>query len=293
MATQSRDQMIIKTPQTIIGMRCLIVCDHATGRKVLSLHVNHWGGISRETAVVTNAAEKTQTALEANQAFDAVIVDLKDGDIAVYRTIAENIQAAYRKKGLSPCALICLTVKAKRGDAALMKSFGYSVYLTKPLKQSHLFKSLLLIKELYEGAYKLGEVEIITKYFVDQSIPDYYRILFVEEAPTRLKNVVAGVSKLKIRCDMACDGQTAIAAVGRKTYDLILADINLPDMSGDEFAQQLRQQEKAYPGLPIIGTVENITEDVKNKCQVAGITDLITKPITGDDLTNVLKKYLK
>ncbi len=111
--------------RTIAGTNCLIVGDNPTNRKVLTLHINHWGGYCKEASNIEDAIEKLHTALNVKP-FDMVIVDLKQGDYHAYKKIARDIKQHDRLKDLP---LICLTAKAQKGDAKALKESGYSAYL--------------------------------------------------------------------------------------------------------------------------------------------------------------------
>ncbi|MBU3915900.1 response regulator [bacterium] len=286
------DEKRIRLAQTILGMRCLIVSDFAIGRKVLSLHINHWGGTCKEASSVDNVVEKIQTALESNQGFDAILIDLKEGDVDAYGRIASDINKSMLNKKLRPCKLICLTAKTQRGDAKKLQELGYSVYLTKPIKQSHLFKSLLMVKNLYEEDNNAEDTTIITKYYVDECISDFYQVLVIEANPENQKSIVTQLLKLKIRSDVAIDGKAAISNRSMEKYDLVLVSCDLPENDGFEAARLIREKEDGKDKIPIIALIRDSEKEVIEKCLSAGMDGFVTRPFEQATFLNTLRKHL-
>ena len=279
----------IDLSSTIIGMRCLVISDHSTSRKILSLHINHWGGISKGASHKDNIVEKINLAKESNLPYDAVVVDLKEEPLETYQTIASEIQENCRRYSVNLPKLICLTANAKRGDAQKIERFGYSVYLTKPIKQSHLFKSLILVKSLKDENRYLDPSKLITKHFVDEFTPDYFKVLVSHEDPSALNMIISCLARLKVRCDVS-DSRSDLSSVMKKSrYDLILVDCW--QCQAEDF-RAIQQMKASLPYLKIVLMMEESDADSKAAVTDLDIDDIIYKPITSQSLVDMLQRNL-
>lgn len=279
----------IDLSSTIIGMRCLVVSDYSISRKVLSLHINHWGGICKVATHKDNIVEKINLAKESNLPYDAVIVDLKNEPLEFYETLSQQIVENSKKHSINPPKLICLTAKAKRGDAQKIEQYGFSVYLTKPIKQSQLFKSLILVKSLKDENQFLNPNTLITKHFVDEFTPDYFKVLVAHENPSKLKMIITCLARLKVRCDVADDKKDLPAVMDLNQYDLLLIDCEKCDKEDYTFLNSIKSN---YHGLKTVVLIDEEDNEVKEAIKTSAIDDFIYKPITNESLIATLQKNL-
>jgi CheY-like chemotaxis protein len=274
---------------TIIGMRCLVVSDYAIGRKVLSLHIDHWGGICKEAFYRDNVVEKINLAKESNLPFDAVIIDLKNEPQEKFESIAKDILDSCKKRKVKAPRLICLTANAKRGDALLFGEYGYSVYLTKPIKQSQLYKSLLLVKSLKDENQFLDPATLITKHFVDEFTPDYYKVLVVDQNPQNLKMIITCLTRLKVRCDVADSRKIVSSVLKEHKYDLVLIDCKDCD---DQDFEMLNSIKSAYPKLKSVLMIDSDNNNAKQAFEEGVVSDSLPKPVSNENLISMLRKNL-
>lgn len=276
--------------QSLKGLRCLILSHSSTTRKVLTLHIDQWGGKCSEATHLDLAIEMLHTALD-NDPFGILVVDDKNATIANHKDIALAIK---KFKDLKNLHLICLSSQAKRGDAKILSEIGYSAFLTKPIKQSHLYKALLMIYGLREKRCTLEETGIVTKHFVDEFAPDRFRILVVDDNEINQRSLVFMLNKLRIRSDIAANGKKALDAFNDKTYDLILMDCQMPVMDGFEATRQIRNTaDEKKRAIPIIATTGDQMANTREKCTEAGMDDMLAKPIEIQNFIRLLKRYLE
>jgi len=166
-------------------------------------------------------------------------------------------------------------------------------YLSKPIKQSHLFNSLLMIKSGHEENSHLQHAGIITKHFVDEIASDRYRILVVEDNRINQKLMAGFLNRLKIHCDVAENGKIAVDSFEKQKYDLILMDCQMPVMNGYEATRTIRKQEKNGSHIPIIALTADVLSENQDQCLAAGMDDYFTKPFDPEKLKKMLKKYLE
>jgi CheY-like chemotaxis protein len=126
--------------------------------------------------------------------------------------------------------------------------------------------------------------------------PDYSskRVLVVEDNPVNLKVIQAMLSKLKLKPDVAENGQLALNKLSQQHYDLILMDCQMPVLDGYEATSQFRQQEAINnrPRTPVIALTAHATNEARETCLAAGMDDYLSKPINRQDLTAMLERWL-
>ncbi len=271
---------------TIIGMRCLIISDYSIGRRVLSLHIEHWGGLCKVASIKENFVEKINLAKESNLPYDTVIIDLKNQPPERYKNIALEITDNSKRHSITPPRLICLTANAQRGDAQKIGQYGYSVYLTKPIKQSQLFKSLLLVKSLKDENQFLDPSTLVTKHFVDEFTPDYYKVLVAEENPNNLKSIISCMTRLKVRCDVTGNRKDIPAVLKNSKYDLVLIDCKECDDADFDFLNGIKEE---LPDLKVVIMVE-ASDHISSHAIKKGVVDnTLTKPVSSSALISMLQ----
>ncbi len=123
--------------------------------------------------------------------------------------------------------------------------------------------------------------------------PINLKILLAEDNPINQKVATRVLSHLGYQADVVTNGREAIAAIANKFYDLILMDIQMPEMDGLMATQHIRQQEKINQSAPIaiIAMTANATYEDRELCHKAGMDDYLTKPIQIDKLKAILQTY--
>jgi CheY-like chemotaxis protein len=120
-----------------------------------------------------------------------------------------------------------------------------------------------------------------------------FRILLAEDNPVNQKVAKRVLSHLGYEVDIVNNGLEAINAIANVAYDLILMDIQMPEMDGLETTRYIRKQESESQVSPIaiVAMTANATDDDQNLCRDAGMNDYISKPIQIDKLKNLLQRY--
>lgn len=269
-------------------VRVLILSDNQVSRKVLSLYLNHWDMTCMETGSAEQACDILHQAIREGNPFDIGIVDIKSKGVTAYIETARIIRAHEKLKAFP---LICITQFQKRGDSKQLSDMGYNAYLTRPIKLHHLYRSIALALECSPIP---KEKALITKNLVDEMFSDAYRVLVVEDNPVNQKLACRHLANMGLKADVADNGQMAVDAVARKTYDLILMDCCMPVMDGYSATKKIREMEQAKPfRTPVVALTADAFTSARNDCLEAGMDDYISKPFSRDDLLSILKKYLK
>lgn len=281
----------LRLPDNINGIKCLILCDYPTGRKVLSLYLKHWGAISEEATSISQAVEKINAAFEINQPYTIIIVDLKNSEYQKLEEIALKISKMNISKQLGSPKMICMTGDSKRGDAAKMEEIGYSAYLTKPIKQSQLLKTILLFNSVVQETDVFKQSNIINKYKVDEMIPDHTTVLVIDDDIDRQRDIATNLLKYKIFCDVSHENRVRFDAVKRKQYSLILIRAEQLNQKGIETINHIRS-DQATAALPIIAMTDTVNENTRKNILALGLNDYIAWPLDQNEVVSVLGRFL-
>jgi PAS domain S-box-containing protein len=270
--------------ENLQGKRLLVVDDNETNLSILALHTQRWG------MVVTAAAsgEEALTRLQASEEFDAAIIDLMmpgmDG-----LTLAEAMREIEHAKKMP---VILLTA----GDQVIDPSrwqVGFLSVLPKPWKSATLQRELQRILAPV-NAPPLPPPATTSQRILDPSsaFGNPVKILVVEDNPTNLQVVITVLNALGYEPDTAVDGQTGVQMAEANGYDLILLDVQLPDIDGWTVARHLRQYVREKR-LTIVAITAGVTPEDRQRCFDAGMDDFVMKPFKISTLKDVILKYAR
>jgi CheY-like chemotaxis protein len=166
-------------------------------------------------------------------------------------------------------------------------TLNFAAYLTKPLKASQLHDVLVT---LFLGASPLPAAAASESLF-DDSIGKQYplRILLAEDNQVNQKLATRLLQKLSYRADIASNGLEVLQALDRQPYDVVLMDVQMPEMDGLEATRQVRATVATQQPY-IIGLTANAMQGDREMCLDAGMDDYVTKPIQVKELINALKR---
>jgi CheY-like chemotaxis protein len=175
-----------------------------------------------------------------------------------------------------------------RGDAALCRKLGISAYLTKPIKQSLLLDAIMLT--LGAMAKKQDERPLITGHSLRKPVRQLH-ILLAEDNPINKKMVERILQKNGQRIKTVSDGAEALAALRQESFDLVLMDVQMPNLDGFQATGAIRQEEETTGAhMPIIAMTAHAMKEDKERCLAAGMDDYISKPISAEVLLEVIHR---
>jgi PAS domain S-box-containing protein len=270
--------------------RILYVDDNATNRLVLRLQLQSWHCRGDEAEGAEVALQMMQAAVVANDPYEIAILDYQmpgiDGE-ELGRAIKDDPE-------FSKTHLVMMTSIGKRGDAMKFKEIGFSAYLTKPIKQSELFDCLVNVISGGKTKEGTGPNGIITRYSLAEESKRRVRILLAEDNPTNQQVAIGILKKLGYGCDTVGNGLEAVRALESLPYDLVLMDVQMPEMDGIEATRAIRNTGSRVmnPAIPIIAMTAHALKSDREKCLAAGMTDYIAKPVRPAELAEVLSRCL-
>jgi signal transduction histidine kinase/CheY-like chemotaxis protein/ligand-binding sensor domain-containing protein len=267
-------------PVPLDGVPVLIVDDNLTNRRVLEemLHAKGMKPVSVEAG--DEALATLQQARAAGCPFPLAILDFQMPGMDGF-TLATRIRA---QSGPAETRLFMLTSAGQRGDAARCKDIGIEVYLLKPVKQSALLDAIgrSLGRPMTTGLAPL------TRHSLNESRRTL-RVLLAEDNAINQKLAVRLLEKQGHSVTVANDGREAVAAVENSQFDVVLMDVQMPNMSGLEAAAAIRAWERGTgKHVPIVAMTAHAMKGDQESCLSAGMDAYVSKPIHPDQLMEVI-----
>ena len=271
------------TPTRHEGLRVLTVDDNTTNREILHHHILSWGMHNDCAADGAEALAKLRAAARAGDPYDLAVLDMKMpgmSGIELAGTIKKDPDTA-------GTALILLTSQLSSQEARAAQQAGISGYLTKPARKNELRKAILSILKPGANGAEASRAEAETVAF-------QAHILLVEDNAVNQEVARAILESLGCRVDAAENGRHALAAIEKTCYDLILMDIQMPEMDGYDATRHIRERERreAAKRMPVIAVTANVLPEDREACLVAGMDDFLLKPFTQKELIRILKRWL-
>lgn len=261
------------------GKRLLVVDDNATNRQMLQMQTQSWGLVPQ---TATSAAEAL-SLLRLGVQFDAVILDLEIPDL-------DGVELARALRGLDhgPERLRLILLAAMGRRFSDDETDLFDAQLSKPIKASQLYNVLL-------GLFAQGRPAA----WAPQPAPDAFqfdhelaqkmplRLLLAEDNVVNQKLAIRLLQQLGYRADIANNGREAVAALQRQPYDVVLMDVQMPEMDGLEATRYIRATlTTAQPY--IIAMTANALQGDREMCLAAGMNDYVSKPVQFEDLVTAL-----
>ena len=278
------DQKACPVPEDVRGKRILAVDDNAVNRRIMQAYLESWHCRATVVGSAQEALEKMTAAAKQNKPFDMVILNFMmpgmDG-----QTLGKTIKA---HPDLKQTQMILLTSRGMRGDAAQASSVGFDAYLTKPIKQSQLFDAVLTVFGTPVNVEGKERHPIVTRHSIAETGKKKLKILLSEDNPVNQKVALMHLKKFGYTADVANNGHEAVEAVQARHYDLVLMDVQMPEMDGYKATRAIRG---AGYRMPIIAMTANAMKGDREKCLASGMDDYISKPVNPKKILEKLKKW--
>jgi len=273
--TRHRD--FIGVQPALQGKRVLVVDDNATNRRVLGLQTAKWGMAPRST----ESPHEALRWLDGGETFDVAILDMHmpemDG-IALAREVRERRPAL-------PLVLFSSLGRREAGDGENL----FTAHLTKPIRQSQLFDTLVGL--FAQEAPKAAPATAATSRLDPQMASRHpLRILLAEDNVVNQKLALRILQQMGYRADLASNGIEAVESVGRQVYDVVLMDVQMPEMDGLDAARQICTRWEPHERPRIVAMTANAMQGDRDMCLAAGMDDYLTKPIRVERLIEALNQ---
>lgn len=298
-------------PKNIQNYKLLIVDSNPHSRKVFAEYLKSWNCLFEEAKDAIEAIEKIYEAAEQDAPYQIAIIDFVlpniDGE--------ELGRIIKRDPELPSISLVLTTSVGNRGDAERIKEAGFSAYLSRPIRRSHLFDCILTVLNNDEK-----DNQIITRYSLDEKRLENkkesqpLRILLVEDNPVNQKVMTLMLAKYNHFVVLAQNGLEAVNLYKKSLgigdldledeiddglntpFDIVLMDVQMPIMDGIEATKNIREIEtirqksnNPLPPITIVAVTANAMKGDRERFLDAGMNEYISKPVRREALFNALE----
>ena len=257
------------TQPQLIGKRILIVDDNATNRSILTLQTQSWGMLPYAYASGQEALAQVQSGVP----LDVAILDMQMPDMDGLM-LAEQIHRSLKAQTFP---LIMLTSLGRRDIDT--RGVEFAAFLHKPIKPSQLYNTLVALFAK-QGQPVSPSIEATGRQFdaaLAQRLP--LRILLAEDNTVNQKLALRLLERMGYRADVVANGLEVLEALQRQSYDVILMDVQMPEMDGLEASRAIHKDWPIEERPRIVALTANAMHGDREECLAAGMDDYLTKPI--------------
>ncbi|HEV3263487.1 MAG TPA: response regulator [Gemmataceae bacterium] len=276
-------------PPSVENLAVLVVDDNASSRRIL--HEMLADLRLRPTVVEDGwaALMELERAEAAGQSYSLALVDAGMPEMDGF-AVAERMR---RHRWLATATIMMLSSADRQRDIARCREAGTPVYLTKPIKRSDLLRAVLTalgIAEAREEETEPGVRGSSSELTLGASPLPRLRILLADDNAFNQRVGVMKLEKKGHQVTVVGSGQDALAALDRETFDLILMDVQMPDMDGLEVTAVIRRNEQTTGGhIPIVAMTAHAMKGDRERCLESGMDGYVTKPIQDHELWRAIR----
>jgi PAS domain S-box-containing protein len=271
-----------RAPKDLLGLEVLVVDDNATNRRILEGILTAWG---MHPVVVDGgfaAIDALDRAFAAGKPFPLALIDFQMPDLDGFG-LAERIK---QRPELATTMIMMLSSVGHRGDAERFRELGVASYLTKPVRQSVLMDAILAV--LDEKDNLTDHKVLVTRHTLNEARRSL-RVLLAEDNAVNRKLVTALLEKRGHTVVTVGNGREAVAVAEKRGCDLILMDVQMPDMDGLEATAAIRVAEKLTGiHVPIIALTAHAMKGDREACLAAGADGYLAKPLNAKALFELI-----
>ncbi|MCU0637509.1 MAG: response regulator [Methanothrix sp.] len=264
-----------RTYSRLVGKKALISADKEAIRQMLANHMRSFA----MTAVKAGSGGEAVRLLDEER-YDVIVVD---ASISQWSALAERLSRA-DLKSLPVIEVVFLGQKTTPMQSKI------TAFLTKPIKEAQLGSALLRV---FEDKDKEKPDQMETQNALLRRGYSNFRILLAEDNPVNQKVALAMLKHLGYKADVAANGRQVLSSLEEKTYDLILMDIQMPEMDGLEATRIIRSRMPASGQPSIIAMTAYTLQGDREQCLAAGMDEYISKPVKMEELKEAIERVVK
>ncbi|MBI3408009.1 MAG: response regulator [Planctomycetes bacterium] len=278
------------SPQALWGLPVLVIDDNATNRTLLFELLTHWQMKPSLAESGREGLAKLREAAACGTPFRLVLLDARMPELDGF-TVAEQMQASV---GLGVATVLMLSSGDQPGDAARSRSLGIAAYLSKPIRQAELLETLLRCLGMRPAKSPQPQPAAWPTSVNGKSS---LRILLAEDSPVNQLLAVRILEKHGHEVAVAETGLKALEMWRERPFDLVLMDVQMPEMDGMEATAAIRAEEHAPDSRrtrrqPIVAMTAHAMKGDRERCLEAGMDGYVAKPIQAAELLRAIDEVL-
>jgi len=278
---------IVSHPEALHGVKVLIVDDNRTNRRILDGLLRHWK--MRPTTVEDGeqALYKAIAAYEDGEPFELILTDMHMPKMDGF----DLIQRIRQRPGMVGSTIMMLTSGGQRGDARRCEELGVAAHLLKPVRQAELRDALIRVLSYKDGgSTQTNATEKLPGVRRTELVP--LHVLLAEDNAVNQMLAVRLLQKRGHTVTVTGNGREALDALEHGKFDLVLMDVQMPEMDGIEATMAIREREKLTGCYqPVVALTALVIKGDKQRCLDAGMDDYLSKPIRQQELDEILEKF--
>jgi signal transduction histidine kinase/DNA-binding response OmpR family regulator len=278
----------VAPPELLRGVKVLVVDDNRTNQRILEGMLGRWKMKPTLVEGGEEALAELFAAREAGEPYALILTDMHMPRMDGF-ALVERIR---QRPELSTATIMMLTSAGHQGDAARCQELGVAAYLLKPIRQSELREAIGLV---LGGQEQPGAADLVTRFSLhDARDPAaFLRVLVAEDNPVNQRLAVRLLEKRGHRVEVVANGREALRALDKERFDLVLMDVQMPEMDGMEATAAIRQHEKSTGWhTAIIALTANAMKGDREKYLACGMDGYLAKPIRPFELDELLASHV-
>ncbi len=285
---QSEDREVTPIfPEHLKGMRVLAIDDNAPVREILQNYLASFDFVTHTASGGSEGLRMMREAHARSQPFELIILDWRmpgmDGP--------EVLREIRNDDALSATPVIMMTAFGGEGVYVQARDAGANASLIKPIKQSSLLDTILeafgheVVTRATRARLAQDELKSVARL-------SGIRVLLVEDNEINQRVAQEILENAGLVVEICDNGRMAVRAVARTTFDIVLMDVQMPEMDGYEATRSIRAMER-FQELPIIAMTAHAMKGDREKCIEAGMNDYLTKPIDPIRVFETISRWVK
>jgi CheY-like chemotaxis protein len=281
-----RARIADRLPAQLRGLRVLVVDDNATNRRILEEVLTQWRMQPTAVASARAALAAMEAAQRAGRPYPLVLLDASMPGMDGFE-LAERVQKSPR---LARASIMMLSSGARPGDRARCFELGISAYLTKPVKQSDLMDTIMSVLGSRPPKAKKRAGAIAE---LPPKAARSLRVLVAEDNAVNQQVALGMLERAGHVATVAENGREVLALLERGAFDVVLMDVQMPEMDGLEATAAIRERERATGGhLPIVALTAHAMKGDAERCLEAGMDAYLAKPLQPRELAAAIEGVL-
>ena len=279
-----------KDEAALQGIRALVVDDNRTNRRILAETLRGWGMEATAAESAQEALEHMRRGTELGQPFQLVLTDVHMPEMDGFELV-ECIQGT---PNLTKAFILMLTSGEHMGDLARCRELGVSAFLTKPIRRGELWAAIVAaVADRGRDSQTAADLGVLARGTAEPtSAKSGAHILLAEDNVVNQRVARAILEKAGHTVVLAQTGEDAVKTWEKEPFDLVLMDVQMPDIDGFEATALIRKKERESGArTPIIAMTAHAMSGDRERCLDAGMDDYIPKPIRGPVLLDLVAKY--
>ncbi|HYR91714.1 MAG TPA: response regulator [Terriglobia bacterium] len=280
----------IARPEILRNVKVLVVDDNRTNRRILEGMLNRWHMDVTAADDVEEALEQLSSARNKEEPYALILADMHLPNVDGFAFIERIRQRAE----LTSAIIMMLTSAGHLGDAERCRKLGVAAYLLKPIRQSELREA---IAQALGAKSEDSSTPLVTRNSLQETSesPTLLSVLVAEDNPVNQRLTTRLLEKRGHRVVLTTNGREALEALEKDSFDLVLMDVQMPEMDGFEATAALREREKkegAGTHQPVIALTAHAMKGDEERCLAAGMDGYLAKPIQPQQLDSLLQSYM-